>query len=623
MSIYPRFKPCYRPEVIPSEGLFLLSEKGDVILTDPVDVILAPLLTGQHTLEDIFASVGDWAAPGDVMRSLLRLRQRGYVVDASSEVSTERAAFGDMLDVSEATMTERLQEARVSVRALGSVDAAPFAGMLEALGLRIGDDGDACVVLTDDYLHEELSALNARALANARTWLLVKPVGRSLWLGPVLVPGRTGCWECLAHRLRGHRKIETYVRTKNPLAAHVGRSVAALPTTLQAGLALAATEVYKWMVRAPARRLEGTVLTVDAITLEHRSHRLVRRPQCRACGTLGYVERSEVPPILQSRTKALITDGGHRSATPRDTFDRLAHHISPITGIVGSLHRVGVAGAGERVAPSYVADYAPPSPSRDLPGLLDALARRAGGKGKTDEQARMSALGEAIERYCGFFQGDEPRVRGSLVGLGDAAIHPNACMGFSQRQIERRALTNPGNTHVTWVPAPFDETMELDWTPVYSLTHGVTRYVPTAYCYYGYAELHGVEIARANSNGCAAGTNREEASACRVFWSWSSAMPWQSGGPSHRSPCGRSRRLRRAVHPRASGAPSSPASRSVGPRRLQRHRRAGVCRVVATQRQARGGHPSRVRGAPQPVSWRSREHADRASTSRSPPWQGS
>jgi ribosomal protein S12 methylthiotransferase accessory factor len=61
------------------------------------------------------------------------------------------------------------------------------------------------------------------------------------------------------------------------------------------------------------------------------------------------------------------------------------------------------------------------------------------------------------------------------------------------------------------VPEPFDTEREVEWSPVWSLTSNEPRYVPTAYCYYGYSRKHKTWFARADSNGCAAGRSKEEA----------------------------------------------------------------------------------------------------------------
>jgi ribosomal protein S12 methylthiotransferase accessory factor len=134
-----------------------------------------------------------------------------------------------------------------------------------------------------------------------------------------------------------------------------------------------------------------------------------------------------------------------------------------------------------------------------------------GGKGKSDAQARASALGESIERYSGLFQGDEARIRASFTGLGTAAIHPNACMLFSERQIAERDRWNRSGSRYTQVPEPFDPGREIAWSPVFPLRGGRPRYLPTASCYYGYSRSHGERFAFADSNGCAAGMTKEEA----------------------------------------------------------------------------------------------------------------
>jgi hypothetical protein len=78
------------------------------------------------------------------------------------------------------------------------------------------------IVLTDDYLHPDLATLNQQHLHRQQPWLLVKPLGSVLWLGPVFKPGETGCWHCLAQRLEGNREVETSVQRQKQAAAANG-----------------------------------------------------------------------------------------------------------------------------------------------------------------------------------------------------------------------------------------------------------------------------------------------------------------------------------------------------------------------------------------------------------------
>jgi ribosomal protein S12 methylthiotransferase accessory factor len=84
-------------------------------------------------------------------------------------------------------------------------------------------------------------------------------------------------------------------------------------------------------------------------------------------------------------------------------------------------------------------------------------------------------------------------------------------MLFSDRQFQNRTLWNEKFSRFNWVPEQFDEDREIDWSPVWSLTHNNFRYVPTAYCYYGYSRQKRAWFTRADANGCAAGNSPAEA----------------------------------------------------------------------------------------------------------------
>jgi ribosomal protein S12 methylthiotransferase accessory factor len=191
---------------------------------------------------------------------------------------------------------------------------------------------------------------------------------------------------------------------------------------------------------------------------------------------------------------------------------QLERHLSPITGIVSTLapgDRAGGAHVGDRcLTPTFSADHNFSDAHDERFSLKEGLRRRSGGKGKSADQARMSALAESLERYCGVFDGTEPRIRASFAGLGKAAIHPNACMGYSERQYAERQSHNRRGQKACWVPEPFREDVEIEWTPLWSLSAEEPRYLPTSLCYYGRFDP---PFARADSNGCAAGSVFEEA----------------------------------------------------------------------------------------------------------------
>ena len=158
-----------------------------------------------------------------------------------------------------------------------------------------------------------------------------------------------------------------------------------------------------------------------------------------------------------------------------------------------------------------------PRRSVSPPAMAPALSfyprsrRGVSGKGRTDADARTSAHCEALERYSGLFRGTEPRVTSTFRELGERAIHPYACLNFSPAQYENRGRWNAVESTFNWIPEPFDEDVAVEWVAVSSLTGECRRYLPAAYCYYGYPGRAGHDFCRADSNGCAAGVTLEKA----------------------------------------------------------------------------------------------------------------
>jgi bacteriocin biosynthesis cyclodehydratase domain-containing protein len=506
----PKFKDCFYLEAERGEGIFLLSERNAALLSDPIYTELAPLLEGNHTIDEIVNQLQDRLPAAYIYYALNQLKNQGYLTNKDELLPSSLQIFCDQLNISEEIACDLLQTTKVSVRAIGSISASQLIETLKLHQIQVSEDADLEIVLCDDYRQLDLAALNQAALKRSRPWLLVKPVGTIIWLGPLFYPEKTGCWECLAQRLRCNRPIEGYLQRRTHDTAPLTPPLAKIPSVLQTALGMTATEVLKWIVQnRENKRLEGVLITHDTLSLETQSHILTKRPQCPVCGVSKSQNRAKpIPLILGSRKKTFIAEGGHRCSSPEATLSKYQHHISPITGVIRELQKLPDRLDGFH---NYVAKHHFVSMFDDLRTLVQNIGGRSGGKGKTDIQARVSGLGEAIERYSGVFQGDEIRIKSSYQQLNDRAIHPNACMNFSQSQYSDRQNWNTScQSFSQRVPEPFDETNEIEWTPIWSLTQQEFKYLPTAYCYFGYPKPAKPDC-WADTNGCAAGNTLEEA----------------------------------------------------------------------------------------------------------------
>ena len=504
----PQFKPHFHVEAVEPSTVYLMSEQEHIALSGRIYVLLAPVLNGHYTVDEIVEQLKEHTSLFGIYHTLTNLESQGYLTETVNILPNEVTAFWSLQGVDPRVAISNLQDTRVSVTAVGTVKTEPFISALESLNIQVGEEGDFTVVLTDDYLQLGLEEFNFQALHTQKPWMLVKPVGATIWVGPIFVPGQTGCWQCLAQRLRGNREVETAVGQQKGIAEPFFTSRSILPTHFQIGLNLAAAEVAKWIVKGKNEQLEGKVLTLDLASLSMQHHVLVKRPQCPACGEKAASEYHKPKPIiLESHKKLFTADGGHRCFTPEQTLKKYEHHISPITGVVSALPKQEI----ESDLIHVYSAFHPFVKLNSLASLRRSLRYKSAGKGKTDQQSKASGLCEAIERYCGLFTGDEIRIKGIYAQLESAAIHPNICMQFSANQYQNRQEWNPQHGSFAWVSEPFDEEKEIEWTPVWSLTHQEFKYLPTAYCYYGYPLPDDHRFYRADSNGNAAGNTLEEA----------------------------------------------------------------------------------------------------------------
>ena len=506
----PRFKANYYHRTIPGEGVFLLSERGPVRLQGAPFERLAGELDGRRTADEIVAAVATDAGAARAYYALDLLERGGYIEEAEDRFADDDAAFWAELDVPGKTAARRFDTLAVSVAGLGGTDPTALRQLLDAMQIGQAPGGDLSVVLATDYLDEALAAHNAEALAARRPWLLAKPVGAQIWLGPLFVPGVTACWACLAHRLRLNREIEFAVHGRLAPDELFPIPRGSTASTRQLAEGMIATAVARWLAASALPDLAGKVVSLDLRNWQSLTHQLIRDPCCTACGDLETIRARPLAPIdLQPRPKTFTADGGHRSTSPEETLARYGHHVSPITGVLGELRRVEIDDQG--LLNVYIAgdNRAVQNWASDV--LNVHFRSRSAGKGVSDAQAKASGLCEAIERHCGHYQGYETKRPARLSVLGTDAVDPHACQLYSNRQYDERDRWNARRSRFNRVPRRFDPATEIDWTPAWSLTHRRLRFLPTGFCYFGYPQPPDQTYCVADSNGNAAGNTLEEA----------------------------------------------------------------------------------------------------------------
>ncbi|MFD7064368.1 TOMM precursor leader peptide-binding protein [Streptomyces sp. NPDC059906] len=520
------FKSHLRPTVLPDDATYLVSRRGVTALHGHPAEVLVPLLDGTRSPHAVLCEAAPVLGAADAEAALRALDGAGLLrFDVPEPPDTDPAAeaYWDLIGLDGGRAAATVAGATVAVEALPGVAGDPVVRACRAEGIAVsppGGDADLSLVLCDDYLSPQLAAVDAAHRAAGKPWLLAKLCGADPWVGPVFRPDDGPCWHCLSVRLRGHRHSEVPVQRALGLDGPLPRPVASLAAGRSLAIGIAVLETAKWLagVRDPE---QGHVRTMDTVRLRTASHPVSRRRQCPACGDPGLVARRVRAPFRPvSRLKAVTSGGGHRALTAQQMLGTYGHLVNPVTGVVKEIRQAP--GCPDFVT-SYVSGHNLAMGSATLAGLRSGLRALSGGKGLTETEARVSALCEAVERYSGTRHGDEPVVRDSYRGLGPAAVHPNDCQLYADRQYAQRERWNATHSRFQHVSAPFDETRVTDWTPVWSLTHHTQRLLPTSMLYFagtstGTGAGTGTELGAgegdglwADSNGNAAGSSPEDA----------------------------------------------------------------------------------------------------------------
>ena len=519
MILNPKLRPNLKIVVVPQEGICLFDEGGVRVLTDYRYQFVFPLINGIRSVTDIADELADALLPAEVYYTLLHLEDEGYIVDRDQFNEKSLVEEVALLNNNSYLLSNSLDRLYVLVDNLTNQPeiGTRFAESLRESGLQSGTSYNADVdvdvdvkqlriALVEDYLSDSLIDYSKARQKDGVNWILVKPIGLTAWVGPLIQSNGAVCWECLSNRLKTNRLVETHLRRILPnYSSPTGRSYT---SAVNVAAAMTTSLVANWYVQDKNLE-ENTLLQFSFQELTITKHPVIPLDNCAKCHPSASKINFKIK--LTSRRKVYTADGGYRSKHPSETLLHESRLVSPDTGIISRLFRLEGSTAE---LPVFLARHNFGYLPKSLASSADNLANTSAGKGRTVEQARASALCEAVERHAVFFQEGDTKVPGTFLSLGDEAIHPNDCMLYSDTQYEYR---DEWNSRAPWslrVPEPLPINEKIEWSPVWSLTEKRMKFLPTSYLYHTHHILSpqdGGKYCFADSNGNAAGNNLEEA----------------------------------------------------------------------------------------------------------------
>jgi len=502
-----QFAPNFTAYVLPPDVVCLYSEDRKFFLHGELYCALASAIgKNGRSLRELVGQL-ELDFPSDkINEALKRLLERRYVVSLSRSSASTVAGYWSSLGLPPEMAEKNLANCRVRIQSIDVQGAAELGAALSELGVRVVKSSpDLTVTLVNDYLERQLAELNRQRVSDKTPWLLVQPSGAFPLVGPVFIPGESACWTCLFDRMIRNREVKGFL-DRGP-ARPVAVSSLVRNAVGQSGIQLAALEIAKAIATGFRTELRDHIVSLDLPGATIAKHYVAARPQCPTCGRkkLRDPRRAPVPIEPGPGAKLVMTSGGYRTVSSRATVARFRKHVSPLTGVVTRLERIE---ADLPMNTNFFAQHNFSAPARNVDELRAGLSGGSFGKGSTAEQGEASALMEAIERYSGIYQSDEIRLTRRFTDFapGDAIL-PNDVLLFSEAQSQPDE-TQTDDSHQQMIPARFDQSAKIEWSPVWSLRDQRFRYLPTSILYFFYS---GPAAFHADSNGCAAGNTLEEA----------------------------------------------------------------------------------------------------------------
>ncbi len=312
--------------------------------------------------------------------------------------------------------------------------------------------------------------------------------GHICFTGPLVVPGKTACYMCYKMRNVATKEdfeeamlYEEYLNTqKTPSLG--SRSL--LPAAINIVAAIISAEVLKFFFSFSHLSLINKINVFDTLSFKNELHSFLQKPDCPVCVKKKH-ERIHYP------AHELI-----KLHQPSDLGALLKTLVSKHTGIIKNLENIPKDITEPTLPLVYMAELSNHNfLKNDKHNKLNCS-----GKGMNETRAKISAAGEAVERYSSTIYTSNDILFSSYDAIKEEALHPKHLVLYLPDQYKDIIFS------------PFDPQQEIGWVKAFSLVHNKPVYVPAHSTILNYNLKNDKEyLCQATSNGLAAGASMMDA----------------------------------------------------------------------------------------------------------------
>jgi bacteriocin biosynthesis cyclodehydratase domain-containing protein len=170
----------------------------------------------------------------------------------------------------------------------------------------IDPDGLDCLVATSEFGASSIVARwNEFCVLHKRPFLPVVLKDLVGWIGPLVIPGETACYECARMRQRAHQP-DPGLRQAIEAAAQ-GGPAGFLPPMSSMLADMAAIELIRFFCLGDLPSRAGTLIEVSVLAREMTPRPVLKLPRCPVCTPID--ERPDLMPVREPATAGVRGDG--------------------------------------------------------------------------------------------------------------------------------------------------------------------------------------------------------------------------------------------------------------------------------------------------------------------------
>ncbi len=502
-------------KIIGNEAVFFYDFKQQHALYGGLSCAVVGLINGQRNTEEICHLLSPQYNAVQVKAVIIKLAQLGLIFSNEHQLPKNMVAFWNNMGASPLYAENALKNHIIYIHYISKKhkkSAQFLTSRLKSIGVNITNNhlnANLAIILADNYLQPDLCAFAQTCYSQQCDFIFAGLDASHNIFGPVFQHNHPDfCFFCLLSRLQSNYQIHNFVaHCPGSKPTFIGQNFQPIHNEILLNNLLLA--IANYIVKGNDSLVNNNMLLFDTTNPNGLLNPVIKRPQCHFCGDPHILH--DKPFMLEKTPNKYFTGGGMRNETPTETFAKYARHINPWTGVVKHVTKMHHTNDNNGWFYHYNAGQNMANNHSELYLLQTSFRVTSSGKGRSDDEARCSALMESLERASAVYTDKPPTISAQLSQLPGRAINPNDMYLFSEHQYAMAEHINALKSLNYFVHPKYNDE-QLEWSQIYSLTHQEMVYIPTSLLYFSYHRppKHGY-CGFAESNGLAAGTTKEDA----------------------------------------------------------------------------------------------------------------